>query len=118
MFPRIIPQVRRYFERLREGLFIQLQGATIREQERIRMDLLPVKELMPLLMKPRNGQRWTPEDRTRLRAHIRGLARVSPYFLVLRLPGSFFLFSPLAWFLDRRRIRRCQEKIQVGEGQT
>ena len=34
---------------------------------------------MPLLMKPRNGESWTPEERAELLAHMRCLAHLSPY---------------------------------------
>jgi len=60
---------------------------------------------MPLLMKPRNRQLWTPEDREELKVHLRRLSSISPYLLVLALPGSFLLVPALAWWLDRRRNR-------------
>jgi hypothetical protein len=48
---------------------------------------------------------WTPEDREELRVHLRRLSSISPYLLVLALPGSFLLLPALAWWLDRRRNR-------------
>ncbi len=61
---------------------------------------------MPLLMKPRNGQRWSQEDRAQIRAHLRRIFALSPLLLVLLLPGSFLTLLLLAWWLDRRRTRR------------
>jgi hypothetical protein len=60
---------------------------------------------MPLLMKPRNKQRWTPEDKAELQVHLQRLSNISPYLIVLALPGSFILLPALAWWLDRRRNR-------------
>jgi hypothetical protein len=54
-------------------------------------------------MKARNKQRWTREDRAELRMHLQRLSNISPYLIVLALPGSFLLLPLLAWWLDRRR---------------
>ena len=59
----------------------------------------------PLLMKRRNRQRWTPEDKVQLGLQLRRLSRLSPYLVVLVMPGGFFLLPALAWWLDRRRNR-------------
>ena len=79
---------------------------TEREKKYVRNEIFQVKGLLPLLMKPRNRQRWTPEDRAELRAHLRRLSNVSPYLAVLALPGSFLMLPALAWWLDRRRKRQ------------
>jgi hypothetical protein len=68
--------------------------------------MLGIQGLLPLLMKQRNGSRWTPAERAQLQDHLRGLTSLSPYVLVLLTPGSFVLFPILAWWLDRRRQRR------------
>jgi hypothetical protein len=34
------------------------------------------------------------------------LSSISPYLLVLALPGSFLMLPALAWWLDRRRTRQ------------
>lgn len=67
------------------------------------MELSKVKDAMPLLMKRRNGGSWTREERSYLLERLRGLSYLSPYLLVLLLPGSFVLMPALAWWLDRRR---------------
>jgi len=77
-----------------------------RERRFILAEVVQVKGLMPLLMKPRNKQRWSPEDRAQLRAHLRRLSKISPYLVVLVMPGGFVILPALAWWLDRRRIRR------------
>ena len=76
------------------------------QRRRLRNDVLAVKGLMPLLMKPRNGERWTPEDREQLRACLKRLSVASPYLIVLLMPGGIFFLPVLAWWLDRRRRSR------------
>lgn len=73
------------------------------ERDRIRAEMFGIQELRPLLMKRRNGSRWTPTERAQLQAHRRSVTTLSPYLLVLLAPGSFALFPLLAWWLDRRR---------------
>lgn len=60
---------------------------------------------MPLLMKPRNKQRWTAEDKAQLADHLQRLSQISPYLVVLVMPGGFFVLPAIAWWLDRRRNR-------------
>jgi hypothetical protein len=76
-----------------------------REKAYLLSEMVPVKGLMPLLMKPRNGERWTAEDKVLLRQHLRRIARLSPYLFVLLMPGGFFIMPLLSWWLDRRRNR-------------
>ncbi|MBI3936038.1 MAG: hypothetical protein HY323_03605 [Betaproteobacteria bacterium] len=82
-----------------------LRELTAREKRFLLGEMTQVKGLMPLLMKPRNNQRWTPEDRAELRNHLRRLSALSPYLVVLAMPGGFFMLPALAWWLDRRRNR-------------
>ena len=74
-----------------------------REKKYLVSELSQVKGLMPLLMKPRNKQRWSAEDKRELAAHMRRLRQVSPYIAVLVLPGGLAMLPALAWWLDRRR---------------
>jgi hypothetical protein len=78
------------------------------ERERAHMlgQFQQVSGLMPLLMKPRNKMRWSAQDKAELRAHLRRLAHLSPYVAVIVLPGGFAMLPVLAWWLDRRRVRR------------
>lgn len=57
-------------------------------------------------MKQRNGGTWTAEERRRLHARLRRIAYLSPYFVILLLPGSVVLLPLYAWWLDRRRRQR------------
>lgn len=77
-----------------------------REAQRIGNELAGLRGLMPLLMKPRNGGRWTPEEKAELLAKLRQFSRLSPYLLLLLLPGSVLLLPLYAWWLDRRRTAR------------
>ncbi|NBR28134.1 MAG: hypothetical protein EBT83_06940 [Betaproteobacteria bacterium] len=85
--------------------FRRIRDLTDREKKYLLNEILQVKGLMPLLMKPRNKQRWTVEDKAELQIHLRRLSNISPYLIVLALPGSFILLPALAWWLDRRRNR-------------
>ena len=78
---------------------------TAREKKHLLAEILQVRGLMPLLMKQRNKGKWTVEDRAELQVHLRRLSELSPYLVVLALPGSLILLPALAWWLDRRRNR-------------
>lgn len=77
-----------------------------REREQITGEILKVRGLMPLLMKRRNGGRWTVDERHELIEQLNALAHLSPYLVMLALPGSFLALPLLAWWLDRRRLQR------------
>lgn len=77
-----------------------------RERERLRIEIGHTRDLMPLLMKQRNGTPWTAEERRALRRHLRQLAGLSPYLVLLVAPGGLLALPALAWWLDRRRLRR------------
>ncbi|MCX8017600.1 MAG: hypothetical protein N2690_06870 [Rhodocyclaceae bacterium] len=83
--------------------FIEAQQ---RERQHLTAELAKVKGLMPLLMKRRNGGRWSVAERHQLIEQLHALAHLSPYLVILALPGSFLLLPVLAWWLDRRRDRR------------
>ncbi len=83
-----------------------LLAAQKRERDRILAELVKIKGFMPLLMKPRNGMRWTSQERAELAMQFRALAHLSPYLAVAMLPASFLFLPLLAWWLDRRRHRR------------
>lgn len=77
-----------------------------RERQLLSQEILQIKGLMPLLMKRRNGGRWTAGERQELLQQLRALAHVSPYLALLILPGSVVFLPLLAWWLERRRSRR------------
>ncbi len=83
-----------------------IRDLTEREKKHLLSEILQVRGLMPLLMKPRNKQLWTAEDKEELHVHLRRLSSISPYLIVLALPGSFLMLPALAWWLDRRRNRQ------------
>ena len=77
-----------------------------RERKFMLSELVQVKGLMPVLMKRRNKQQWSPEDIAEIRAQIRRLSTLSPYLVIIIMPGGFAMLPILAWWLDRRRNRR------------
>lgn len=77
-----------------------------REVRRILSELMVTRGMMPLLMKARNGDQWTPAEKDELLGHLRRMAHLSPYLILLALPGSIFILPVYAWWLDRRRLNR------------
>jgi hypothetical protein len=78
-----------------------------REKKHLQLELAKVAGLMPLLMKPRNKQKWSQEDKAELVVHLKRLSDLSPYIAALFLPGGFAMLPVLAWWLDRRRGKRA-----------
>lgn len=76
-----------------------------REQLRLREEISKIRGLMPLLMKPRNHQKWTVEERAQIAQHLKRISALSPYLVVLIMPGGFLALPVLVWWLDRRRGR-------------
>ena len=77
-----------------------------REKTRLRGEIAQVPGLMALLMKPRNGQKWTRGERAELRAQLRRLSRLGLYLLTAVIPGTSLTLPLLAWWLDRRQRQR------------
>ena len=89
-----------------QGLMKRLLAPQARERDKLLREFTTIKDLMPLLMKRRNGYHWTRQERKELRQQIKAMAHISPYLICLVLPG-FFIFLPLlAWWLDRRSAVR------------
>lgn len=84
----------------------QVFASQRREVRRVIAELMVLRGVMPLLMKSRNGEAWTPQEKTLLLAHLRRLTHLSPYLVFLLMPGSVVLLPIYAWWLDRRRLRR------------
>jgi hypothetical protein len=85
-----------------------------RERKYVLGELVQITGLMPLLMKPRNKQQWTPEDKRQIVTHLRRLYVVSPYLAVMVMPGSFIVLPALAWWLDRRRQNNLRQDLPSG----
>jgi hypothetical protein len=84
----------------------KILAAQNRERQQLLGEMTKVRGLVPLLMKPRNGAKWTAAERAALQDQLRALAHLSPYLVIMVLPGSFVALPVLAWWLDRRRYDR------------
>lgn len=82
------------------------RGIVKREKKFLEDELARTQTLMPLLMKPRNGAKWTREEKRELVDHLKRLGGMGRYVALLLLPGGLALLPLLAWWLDRRRDRR------------
>ncbi|MDP1536895.1 MAG: hypothetical protein Q8L95_06930 [Burkholderiales bacterium] len=87
-----------------------VSGLTRREKQHLLEQLQQTRGVMPILMKQRNGQHWSAEDRALLRAHFDRLSRLSPYLVLIVMPGGFLMLPVFAWWLDRRRLRHSQAR--------
>ncbi len=85
-----------------------VRSLTQREKDFLIGELQQTRSLMPILMKQRNGQRWSAEERAKLRDHFGRLSRLSPYLVLVVMPGGFLMLPVFAWWLDRRRLRQRQ----------
>jgi hypothetical protein len=91
------------------GWWRQMVTTQRRQARRILAELIATRGIMPLLMKVRNGGHWTPDEKLELIRHLRRMVRLSPYLIVLLLPGSILILPIYAWWLDRRRVRRDEQ---------
>ena len=87
--------------------FCSFVASNTREKRRFRDELVQIKGAWPLLMKQRNGGKWTPEDKVELKTMVRSASSVSPYLFIWAVPGSMLLLPFLAWFLDKQRKRKA-----------
>jgi len=77
---------------------------TSRWKRRARHELSRADDLLRVLFKPRNGERWTRDDRAFLRTELRVLAaRWAPGFFLFWLPGGLVLAPLYAALLDQRK---------------
>lgn len=89
-----------------QGKWAAIRSVHERQRSYIRNELAQVQGLLPVLMKRRNGGKWSAEDRAILQCNLRALSSLSPYLIPLIVPGGILLLPLLAWWLDRRRIGR------------
>ncbi len=88
------------------GMVLMTTPAFLVELKAIGMkDLYHIQGFMRLLMKRRNGMRWTHPDKTELKIHLKNLASTLPALAIFTLPGGMILLPVLAWYLDRRKKR-------------
>ena len=86
--------------------FSSMVAGNNREKNRLRAAIEQIKGAVPLLMKQRNGGKWTAQDKQEIKNILRSLTTVSPYLLIWIVPGSMLILPFLAWHLDTRRKRR------------
>jgi hypothetical protein len=91
-------------------MFDHIRGIVEREKKHLGDELARTQTLMPLLMKPRNGAKWTQEEKRELVDHLKRIGGMGRYVALLLLPGGLALLPLLAWWLDRRRDRRRPTK--------
>ena len=89
--------------------FCSFMASNVREKRRLRDQLLMMKGAWPLLMKQRNGGKWTGEDKVNLKGMLRSASSVSPYLFIWALPGSLLMVPLLAWYLDKRRKSQARK---------
>lgn len=94
--------------------FCSMMAGTSREKRRLGDRLMHIKGAWPLLMKQRNGGKWTPQDKAELKQMVRSASSVSPYVFIWVLPGSVVLLPFLAWYLDRRRKKALARQLSEG----
>jgi len=76
-----------------------------RERRFLLAEMTQVSGLMPILMRRRNKQKWTEAELQEIRLHLRRISQLSPYLVIIVMPGGFAVLPVLAWWLDRRRNR-------------
>ncbi len=79
-----------------------------RERGRLQSELSQTRGLMQLLMKQRNGYRWSAEDRRIIRSNLKTILGLSPYIVLMVAPGGLVALPFLAWWLDRRKGQRTE----------
>lgn len=94
---------------------IALRKLHDRERRRLRQEVSRVPGLMAMLMKPRNGRRWTPAERETLRQQLYSMRRLGLYVVVMLIPGTALTLPLLAWWLDRRHTRRVTSPSEFPE---
>lgn len=115
MFQRVASSFDRMTAPLRRW-FYWFYTVMTREKNQLLEEATQMRDLMPLIMKQRNGYKWTAEDRKQIRTKLRRLSKLSPYLIPLLLPGGFLMLPVLSWWMDRRRQKRASE-LQESEAE-
>jgi hypothetical protein len=72
----------------------------------IRNEFFQARGLIPVLMKHRRGEPWSPEERATLLRDLRALSHLSPYLIPLLFPGGVLMLPLIAWWMERRHKTR------------
>ncbi|MDO9052470.1 MAG: hypothetical protein Q7U37_00840 [Gallionella sp.] len=81
----------------------------------IRNELNQARGLIPLLMKHRNGEQWSSDERATLLRDLRALSNLSPYLIPLLMPGGIFMLPLVAYWMDRRHKERGHKSCDHNE---
>ena len=94
-----------------------LKRFLLKNQDRMFREARQMEGFLHLLFKRRNtDQKWTREEKKRIKDHLKRSSLYMPLILVIFLPGGFLLLPLLAEMMDRRkgpriardpRIRKC-----------
>ncbi len=77
-----------------------------------------ISGFLALLMKQRNtNEKWTEEEKTLIKEHLKHLSMYIPALLIFALPGGCILLPIFAEIMDRRKTRRLrhQEEMKAKE---
>jgi hypothetical protein len=95
--------------------WLNMRSTSATHRRHIRNELNEVRGLIPLLMKRRNGQRWSVAERAALLRDLRALANLSPYLIPLLMPGGIFMLPLIAYWMDARRNQRKNNRENAPE---
>ncbi len=101
----MLQPLRKLVSRLRRGVSA-VHSIEDTQRLRIRKELEQASGVIPLLMKHRNGGKWSAEERAELLRELRAMGHLSPYLIPLLLPGGVFLLPLVAWWMDLREKKR------------
>jgi len=83
-----------------KSLLIKHKALFFQEAQRI-------SGFLHLLMKQRNtDEKWTPEERKKIKRDLKVMAMYIPILIIFLLPGGSLLLPFLAEVMDRRKTRR------------
>ena len=95
------PSRRKIISPLQRG-WIKVRSMQETQRLYIYNELSHARDLIPILMKHRNGEQWSREERELLLRDLRALSNLSPYLIPILMPGGVLVLPLLAWWIDRR----------------